>query len=39
MEFRDFKNVHEMLSNTVATWPDRAAYRTILDDGTMDSVT
>jgi len=39
MEFIDFKNVHEMLSNTVAQWPDRAAYRTIRDDGTMDSVT
>jgi len=39
MEFIDFKNVHSMLSNTVSTWPDRAAYRTILDDGSMDSVT
>jgi len=39
MEFTDFTNVHAMLSNTVDSQPDRAAYRTILDDGTMDSVT
>ncbi len=39
MEFKDFKNVHEMLSNTVERVPDRAAYQWILDDGSIESVT
>jgi len=38
MEFRDFKNVHDMLSFTVDRFPERDAYRIILDDGSMESV-
>ncbi len=38
MEFRDFKNIHDMLSNTVERFPDKDAYRTILEDGSMESV-
>ena len=38
MEFRDFKNIHEMLSHTVDRFPDQDAYRTIADDGSMESV-
>ncbi len=38
MEFRDFKNIHEMLSHTVERYPGRDAYRTILDNGSMESV-
>ncbi len=38
MEFRDFNNVHDMLSNTVERVPDRAAYQWILDDGTTESI-
>ena len=33
MEFRDFRNVHEMLKVTVDRCGDRPAYRTILDNG------
>ena len=39
MEFRDFRNVHEMLKVTVDRCGDRPAYRTILDNGEMDSIT
>jgi long-chain acyl-CoA synthetase len=38
MQFRDFKNIHEMLSNTVERYPDKDAYRTILDDGSTEAV-
>jgi len=38
MEFVDFKNVHDMLSKTVERFPTRDAYRTILDDGSMEAV-
>jgi long-chain acyl-CoA synthetase len=39
MEFRDFRNVHEMLEVTVDRCGDRPAYRTILDNGEMDTIT
>ena len=39
MEFRDFRNVHEMLKVTVDRCGDRPAYRTILDNGEMESIT
>ena len=39
MEFRDFKNVHEMLKETVERFADRTAYRSILDNGEMTGVT
>ncbi|HSL16973.1 MAG TPA: long-chain fatty acid--CoA ligase [Methylomirabilota bacterium] len=39
MEFTDFRSVHDMLMHTVERFPDRAAYRTIRDDHTMESVT
>jgi long-chain acyl-CoA synthetase len=38
MEFTDFDNVHAMLAHTVERFPDRAAYQSILDDGTMESI-
>ncbi len=38
MEFTDFKNIHEMLAHTVERHPDKDAYRTILDDGSMVSI-
>jgi long-chain acyl-CoA synthetase len=38
MEFKDFTSVHEMLSYTVDRFPENDAYRTILDDGSMESV-
>lgn len=38
MEFRDFRNVHEMLKETVNSFGDRTAYRSIFDDGEMDAV-
>jgi len=38
MEFRDFKNIHEMLAHTVERFPDQDAYRTILDDGSTQAV-
>ncbi len=38
MEFLDFQNVHEMLKATVDRHGDRAAYQTIGDDGTLQSV-
>jgi len=39
MGFQDFRNIHEMLDETVRRCGDRAAYRTILDDGETVSVT
>ena len=39
MQFTDFENVHAMVMNTVNRYPDKPAYRTILDDGSMESVT
>ena len=39
MEFRDFQNVHEMLKETVDRFPDRTAYRSILDGGEMTATT
>jgi len=39
MEFRDFRNFHEMIRTTVDRTPDGVAYRTILDSGEMESVT
>ena len=38
MEFRDFRNVHEMLKETVDRFGDRAAYRSIFDSGEMNAV-
>jgi len=38
MEFTDFKNIHDMLSYTVDRFPDKNAYRTILDDGSTEAV-
>ncbi len=38
MEFKDFRNVHEMLKETVDRFGDSKAYRTILDNGEMPSV-
>jgi long-chain acyl-CoA synthetase len=38
MEFRDFRNVHEMLKETVDRFGDQTAYRSIFDDGEMDAV-
>jgi long-chain acyl-CoA synthetase len=38
MEIRDFRNVHEMLKETVDHYGDRVAYRSISDDGQMDAV-
>ena len=38
MEIRDFRNVHEMLKETVDRIGDRVAYRSIFDDGEMDAV-
>jgi long-chain acyl-CoA synthetase len=39
MNFTDFGNIHEMLSNTVDRYPDRAAYQWIHDDGSTESIT
>jgi long-chain acyl-CoA synthetase len=39
MEFRDFRNVHEMLKETVDRFGDRTAYRSILDSGEMTPIT
>jgi long-chain acyl-CoA synthetase len=39
MEFKDFRNVHEMLKETVDRYGDRIAYRSISDDRAMDAVT
>jgi long-chain acyl-CoA synthetase len=39
MEFIDFKSVHAMLEHTVERFPDMTAYTTILDDGSLESVT
>jgi len=38
MEFRDFRNVHEMLKETVDRFGDRTAYRSIFDSGEMNAV-
>ena len=38
MEFKDFTSVHDMLSHTVDRYPDKDAYRTILEDGSMESI-
>ena len=38
MEIRDFRNVHEMLKETVDRIGDRVAYRSIFDSGEMDAV-
>ena len=38
MDFRDFRNVHEMLKATVDRHGDRAAYQTIVDGGVLQSV-
>jgi long-chain acyl-CoA synthetase len=37
MEIRDFRNVHEMLKETVDRYGDRVAYRSIFDNGEMDA--
>ena len=39
MEFKDFKNVHQMLEETVDQFGDRVAYRSISESGAMDAVT
>jgi len=39
MEFRDFRNVHHMLKETVDRRPDSAGYRWILDSGETESIT
>lgn len=39
MEFRDFRNVHDLLKETVESYPERVAYRSILDDGEMTATT
>ncbi len=38
MEFKDFTSVHDMLMYTVERFPDKDAYRTILDDGSLESI-
>jgi len=38
MEFKDFTSVHDMLIHTVERYPQKDAYRTILDDGSMESI-
>jgi len=38
MEIRDFRNVHEMLKETVDRFGDQTAYRSILDGGEMDAI-
>ncbi len=38
MDFRDFRNVHEMVKNTVERCGDRPAYRSILANGEMRTV-
>ncbi len=39
MEFKDFRNVHHMLSETVDRWGDQAAYRWILESKETESIT
>ncbi len=39
MRFVDYRNIHEMLMATVDRWGDSPAYRTILDNGELASVT
>jgi long-chain acyl-CoA synthetase len=39
MEIKDYRNIHEMLKDTVDRFGDRIAYRSILDDGDMDATT
>jgi len=38
MEFKDFTSIHDMLIHTVERYPQKDAYRTILDDGSMESI-
>ncbi|MBD3855727.1 MAG: long-chain fatty acid--CoA ligase [Acidobacteria bacterium] len=38
MEFRDFRNVHEMLKENVDRLGDQVAYRSISDNGEMDAI-
>ena len=38
MEIRDFRNVHQMLKETVDRFGDQTAYRSISDNGEMDAV-
>ncbi|MBD3851506.1 MAG: long-chain fatty acid--CoA ligase [Acidobacteria bacterium] len=38
MEFRDFRNVHQMLKENVDRLGDQVAYRSISDNGEMDAV-
>jgi long-chain acyl-CoA synthetase len=38
MEFKDFKNVHQMLKETVDRFGDQTAYRSISDDLEMDAI-
>ncbi|RLE17956.1 MAG: long-chain fatty acid--CoA ligase [Acidobacteria bacterium] len=39
MEFKDFRNVHHMLSETVDRWGDQAAYRWFLESKETESIT
>jgi len=39
VDFIDFRNVHEMLARTVEGHGSKPAYRTIRDDGSLESVT
>jgi long-chain acyl-CoA synthetase len=39
MGFKDYRNIHEMLGESVQRCGDRPAYRTILDDGEVSTVT
>jgi long-chain acyl-CoA synthetase len=39
MEIKDYRNIHEMLKDTVDRFGDRTAYRSISDDGVMDATT
>ncbi len=39
MEFKNFENVHHMLTNTIEKWGNQDAYRWILDSRETDSVT
>ncbi len=38
MEFKDFTSVHDMLTYTVERFPEKDAYRSIRDDGSLESV-
>jgi long-chain acyl-CoA synthetase len=39
VEFRDYRNVHEMLKETVDRHPEHIAYRSILENGEMTATT